>query len=1113
MSEIPPGHRPCPHCAELIRAEARLCRFCGAILDEGPAPRRIQPMAAAGPLLLERARSLPVPELTLGDRRIATVFFFDIEGFTQLAERIDPEEVQTLLNEFFAGAIAIIEQYDGTVDNIIGDEILAVFGVPVAHENDPDLALRAACDLLDYVRSLNRRRQREVHIHGGIHTGLVVTGELGSMNRSQFSLVGATVNLASRLTGAAGRDEILVSFETHEQTGEQFLFESAGALTLKGIAAPQRTYRLIGLNPLFRGIAPPPRAIRSPFVGRGPEMEALRAFLQRPGAGGRCPGFLVRGEMGLGKTRLVLEAVGRHARMARFHRGAAAAWARSVSLFALIDLLRQIADVGPEDSPPAVRRKVEAFAAVLQPAGELDVLALCHLLGDASAVETLGRESHANRQRRLFLAMTDLCRALSARRPLVLFFDDVQWLDPTTWRFLRELAGADGLSHCWLILGAREDAGDLDLGRPVEALTLTPLSDEDSRILVAGIFDQIGIRPELQRLILRRGEGNPLYIEELAHLIEGELLGQPPQAQDLLADRLRQEIPQALQGLIQARIDRLEIKTRLVLQCGAVLGREFLFDVLALIELLREGLMARLLTLEALQILLRRVDERFLKYYFRNSLTQEVVYRSMLRRQREQLHETVAAALEQLGNGRPREYAAQVAFHWEQAGDISRACVHLVLAGRRALDLGDLRLAALHVDSVLQRLPDQPSTPDNQRTLAEALLLGGVVHRLAGKLPESRRLLRLALHTARLLEDGALAGRALLLLADTLQQQGCYRRAERLGRRALAMESAANREEQATLCRLLLGITAWQQGRLDEAASLCRAAARSPALRDRPGILSDAFNNLGLVLWNQSKLGLARSALVKALRLRQEAGLLHGEVITETNLGIIAEQMGEFREAQERAEHALMRAEALDFRRAQSALHTNLASLELLRQSWQGALEHSARAEAIAREIGDRRSEAIALENRALAEIGLGELEAADASEHRARELAQSLEDRERLVSLHLCRVAIELARSDAHSAQAELGAARDGLREGCAPHLQPALLQRHAAAARAAGDLPEARRALLEALRLSRRTKQQADELRVLRDLAGGSSGLAVSPREASRFRTRLRVLEEALA
>ncbi|MBN1477588.1 tetratricopeptide repeat protein [Candidatus Sumerlaeota bacterium] len=1028
----------------------------------------------------------------------------------RVAERWGAPEAQGLRDQLSTSLVEILERHDGAIDTVTDDEIVSVFGVPVCHENDPELALRAACEILGHVREISGRHAGEIVLHGGIHTGLVVTQEIGAITPPRFCLVGTTVDLASLLAHAAGREEILASWETYEQVAEQFVFEPVGPLRLRGFDQPQRAFRLVGLNPEPQAIVPPPRAIRVPLIGRSEELRLLQLFLGERSAEGRCQALLLRADMGMGKTRIVSEAVSRFAPAAHFHRSAGARWAQRVSLFAVIELLRQVLEISPLDRASQITAKVESALRELNTESEIDALCLRHLLGDPDAAQILVRETPDHRRHLIFQAVLHLFRALSRERPLILLFDDLQWVDSATESFLGELLGAEGLGECWVILASRRDHPDLTAVREIATLTLPSLSDRESRLLLENVLEQIGVSAELRRLIIRRSEGNPLFLEELARMVIDDLLERPPEEREEIVQRLGEGVPQSLHNLIQGRVDRLEMKTRLLLQCGAVMGGEFVLEALTLVECIREGLMDKLITLESLQILIRREREGILRFYFRNSLTQEIVYRSMLRRQREQMHEMVAGALGRLFAQRRREYAAQIAFHWEQAGDPRRAAEHLLEAARRACDLGDLPLAELQVEAVIEHLSGESASEDDLRTMVEALLLSGAVHRLEGKLADSQRRLHSALHAARHLDDGEMISRALLENAHTLLQRGRPGWARRLLGQALALPDSNGNGRQRALCLQQLAIIDWQQGHPLEAERHLREVGVDA--EQEPVIASDTHNNLGLILWSRGDLPAAHNELQRAMELRRRAGQIFGEIATASNLGIVAEQMGRFHEADERYRWALGRARALGYRVAETALCANLANLALLARRWQRALEQSARAEEVAHRIGDRRSEAIALENRALAEAGLGERAAAGDSFTRAAEIALSLRDRERQASLALGRAGMCLDQGNLQEAIREVNEAQGHIESEDLGHLRPTLLSAEAQIALAEHDRERAIEQFREALALSRGTHQRADEMRVLRALIEAAPALGIADKEENELRMALQEIERGL-
>jgi adenylate cyclase len=264
----------------------------------GPAPAAAAPAVAAAPA---RVAGLDLS----GERKLVTVMFADISGFTALSEKLDPEEVRAIVNDCFTACVPVVERYGGTVDKFIGDEIMALFGAPVAHENDSERALRAALDLCEAVERFASERRLSLAMHFGIETGTVVAGGLGSDRHQQYSVLGDTVNLAARLEDASSAGEILVGPHAHHLSEGLFEFEALAPLSFKGKSEPVRTFRLLGLL-TAREPAPGP-GLRSPLVGRDQEFSVLREAVQRLAAGTGAV-IALSGEPGLGKSRLVADA-------------------------------------------------------------------------------------------------------------------------------------------------------------------------------------------------------------------------------------------------------------------------------------------------------------------------------------------------------------------------------------------------------------------------------------------------------------------------------------------------------------------------------------------------------------------------------------------------------------------------------------------------------------------------------------------------------------------------------------------------------------------------------------------------------------------------------------
>src|SRR5438874_3180146 len=321
----------------------------------------VEPALAALRQQLSQLESFPVDAASDEERKIVTVLFVDVSGFTALSEELDPEEVRGLINTCFEYLVPVVQKYEGTIDKFIGDEIMALFGAPIAHENDPERALRTALELMDAIAAFNHDHKTNLNIHMGVNTGPVIAGKVGSQDRREYSVMGDTVNLAARLEDASSDREVYVGANTYRQTARIFDFEKVAPLELKGKAKPVAVYRLLGLKTVprpLRGI----EGLRAPLIGRDREFEEIGSALRavRKGEGGIRA---IIGEAGLGKSRLIAEALQLFAADLMWAEGRALSYAAGMSYWmardVLYGLLKVKADTPPTEIEIALRKSIE----------------------------------------------------------------------------------------------------------------------------------------------------------------------------------------------------------------------------------------------------------------------------------------------------------------------------------------------------------------------------------------------------------------------------------------------------------------------------------------------------------------------------------------------------------------------------------------------------------------------------------------------------------------------------------------------------------------------------------------------------------------------------------
>jgi class 3 adenylate cyclase/tetratricopeptide (TPR) repeat protein len=687
----------CPSCSSVNSDDARFCVNCGTPLA---APRPVE-----------------------GERKYATVLFADVVGSTALAERLDPEEWAEVMNGAFGFMNAAVHRYGGTVGRLMGDAILAFFGAPVAHEDDPERAVRAALDLRDaarrYAETILHSHAIDFQVRIGINTGLTVLTTVGDATKAEYTAMGDTANVAARLQSLAPPDTILIGADTHAAVRHVIDALPRGEVEVRGKAEPVAVFEVIGLRPVplpARGL----EGLASPLVGRAAEWEALRARIDALHEG-RGDLVMLCGDAGIGKSRLMAELRERAPAEIRWLEGRGLSYAKSVHYFAWRQVLLQALDATESDPPEAVRERLARTSASLgRPAEELAfveaVLAVASERSAAVLAELAGPELVA----RLAEGLQGFVGALARSRPTVIVIDDLHWADPASVDLVSGMA--EVVRDVPLLLACvfrpDRDAPSWALLERLRAsqvghaeLVLGPLAESASRELLGNLLHVEDLSESVRRRILERSDGNPFFLEEVIRtLIDcGHVIAEAGRWR-ATRDVEALVIPDTLLGLLSARIDRLPDTTRRVAQTAAVIGRSFARRVLAAVvdTAPEHGSVAELAGhLELLvseEFVRERTREPELEYAFKHALTQQAAYDRLLLRRRRQLHRRVGAVLERLYAAQRDDVAAVLAYHftlgqaWPQAAQYERRAADrafALYAVRDALDGRERALAAL----------------------------------------------------------------------------------------------------------------------------------------------------------------------------------------------------------------------------------------------------------------------------------------------------------------------------------------------------------------------------------------------------------------------------------
>lgn len=697
----------CPVCSHPAGADDRFCSNCGTALagDEADRPDHTR---YAPPEVLTKITEARSGSAMRGERRTVTMLFADIQGSTAVAEQLDPEEWAEIMNGAFEHLIAPVYRYEGTLARLQGDAVLAFFGAPIAHEDDPIRAVRAGLEIVERMGPYRAETLEQwgvpIDVRVGINTGLVVVGAVGSDLKVEYTALGDAVNVAARMEQTTEPGTVRVSGNTWALVAGHFDGEELGPIEVKGKMEPVSAVHVLE----YRGLGSEPTQ-RRPLIGRGRELELLEGFRDGllDGTGSICS---VMGEAGVGKSRLLEElrdrTISMYATASSSDAPGDVGWMSSFSqsydtsvpYSTVRDLLIRWWRLADRSNPFS---QVEDIAAEVIPEAQDAAVYLAHVAGlslpDSAAglIDKLEPPVLESRARETVVAYVE---GEASRRPCIVALEDIHWADSMSLALIDDLMEVTERTPLGLIFSMRpyrdeptwhtHEVAQRDHPHRYHQLDLTLLEAEETENLLDTLLEGLNVTEETRHRIIERAGGNPLFIEQMAQAIR-----------DHGADGGEVSVPTGLRSLLTARLDRLDDEARLVAQVGSVIGSEF--DRSALGSLLGDELdLDRQIT-----ALLRReifVERRGTSGMlgFRHALIQDAAYSTILLRTRRELHGRVATYL---ANSSP-DASQEIAHHFSEAGDNDAAFPHLVAAGEqssRSMALSDaIRFFTTALDNV-----------------------------------------------------------------------------------------------------------------------------------------------------------------------------------------------------------------------------------------------------------------------------------------------------------------------------------------------------------------------------------------------------------------------------
>ena len=693
----------CPECQNENPDGAKFCYECGYDLRKTkdiPSERFTHPQSYTPKFLVDKI--LANKSVIEGERKQITVFFADVVGSTSFSEKLDPEKVYQIMDGCYKILIDEIHKYEGSIEKFTGDGAMALFGAPVAHENHAQRACHAALAIqkamVEYSKEVKKDYGVNFKMRMGLNTGPVVVGSIGDDLRMDYTAIGDTVNLASRMESTARPGTILVSNNTCKRTSQHFEFKSLGKVKVKGKEAPLDVYELVGtIEKPKSGLD---RQILSEMVGREKELNRLEIQVMKAV---NSEGSVVNiiGEAGIGKSRLVAELKNRELmKQVTLLEGRAISMGRNLSFHPVIDLLKQWARIIEDDSEVAALSKLETAIRQVYPEEMQEVLPfVATLMGmklsGRYAERVKGIEGEAL-EKLILKNVRELLIKATEVRPLVIVIEDLHWADMSSIELMESLlrlAEKQRILFVNVFRPGHKETGDRIIETIKERLpvyyveiVLKPLDVRMSEILVSNMLNIRGLQLSVIDRIVERSGGNPFFIEEVVRSLidEGAVVAKDG-AFEVTEKINTMVIPHTINDVLMARIDRLEEKTRNLVKVASVIGRSFFYRILTEVAKTVEDIDTRLSYLKEIQLIRDRQRMEELEYLFKHALAQEAAYESILVQKRKELHLDVGDSIEKVFQEKLHEFYGMLAYHYSKGEDLDKAEEYMIKAGKEAL--------------------------------------------------------------------------------------------------------------------------------------------------------------------------------------------------------------------------------------------------------------------------------------------------------------------------------------------------------------------------------------------------------------------------------------------
>ena len=717
-----------------------------------------------------------------GERKHATILFSDLSGYTAMTEKMDPEDVKNLMEDIFEKAGKIAEKYQGTVDSFFGDEILVLFGVPKANEDDPIRAIHAAIEIHKMVKELSPEFEKQnfakLSMHTGIDTGLVITGDK-FIGKGRQGLTGDTVNLASRLTGLAKSGEIVIGEGAYKIAKNHFSFEARDPVKVKGKRDPVHTFQVI------EAARKPKKTkqlhgVRAELICRDKELSIFNKAVTDL-KNGKGSVLCLYGFAGTGKSRLVEEF--RAITSVQWFEGYTFPYTRNIPYFPLLTLFDDAFKIKEEDSSKILREKIEKSINALIKDSK-DIIPYIGTLYSLSypEVETVSPEFWKSK---LFDAVLEILSALSKQQPIIVCIEDLHWADHSFLELIDFIQSKANLPIFFLyiarpIIKIFSDSQKEQIKTEYQEIRIEDLSASDSQVMVKSLLNSEDIPSGLKSFVETKTQGNPFYLEEMINsLIESKVLLKTDNEWVLEREITESDISSSIHGVIAARVDRLESESKRILQEASVIGKSFYYEIINKITRIKKDINLCLETLEGFDLIKSQESKIDLEYMFKHALTQEVVYNGLLKADRQVIHEKIGLVIEQIFDDRLSEFYETLAHHFSKGKSTLKAVDYLMKSGDKSLKIYSVEESHQYYQQafdLLNRFPEK--NVETNEIMIDLLNKWALVYYYSGETKKAKKLFSSQEHLIDQINDKEKIGMFYAWQGNILWMSGQYIKAK-----------------------------------------------------------------------------------------------------------------------------------------------------------------------------------------------------------------------------------------------------------------------------------------------------------------------------------------------